>query len=429
MALFVLTVLGPAMTDGGPPSGNILRQVIYTGLLIGTMWMVGVFRKPSKLLVVPISILAAVAWCWISVSWSLAPAISARRVMLTTMIIWLVFLTVEECGYDRTVKALMIALFALLVLNYAAVIISPHTAIHQAAETEDVGLIGDWRGVLPQKNFTGEFCAFTILFFAFFQRRPSRKNADTPQKKWPTDRIVNYGMRAAVIAASGFFLIMSESKTSIGMAAMALAGGAIYLLLPAKTRMIVVPFAVLAATGAMLYWAGTWIEAVGPFHNPTGFTGRVQIWPHLVAYIQDHPLTGTGYGAFWNIGDESPIYAYSKNWVATVSSGHNGYLEIASQVGIPGLILTVIAAFVMPLYKLLSSTSIAPWRGALLISMIIFCAGHNMTESGLMDRDVIVWVFLLITIALIDIASGTKKPESASRSSRKRRKRALPSFD
>ncbi len=176
----------------------------------------------------------------------------------------------------------------------------------------------------------------------------------------------------------------------------------------------------------MLYWAGTWKEAIGPFAKPTAFTGRVQIWPHLVSYIQDHPLTGTGYGAFWNIGDSSPIYAYSKNWVSTISSGHNGYLDLASQIGLPGLIVAVLAAFVIPLYKLLTSQSLPRWRGALLVSMIVFCAGHNMTESGLFDRDVIVWVFLLITIALTEIA--TRKRSSSSSSSRSRRKRSLPSF-
>jgi len=66
----------------------------------------------------------------------------------------------------------------------------------------------------------------------------------------------------------------------------------------------------------------------------------------------------------------------------------------------------------------------------LLVGMFVFCMGHNMTESGLFDRDVIVWVFLLITLALTEVATGKRLPSSSSKSRpRSRRKRALPSFD
>ncbi|MBA4808589.1 O-antigen ligase family protein [Brevundimonas sp.] len=430
IALFVLVVLGPAMTNGGPPSGNILRQAIFTALLLGTMWAAGVFKKPSKLLSLPIILMAAVAWCWISVAWSDVPMISVRRVLLTTIIIWIVFLAVDDCGYDRTVKTIMVGLAVLLFINFIAVAVSPATAIHHFTAGEDRGLIGDWRGVLPQKNFTGEFCAFTILFFTFAPPKLPRKTQSDTKAKVPRELIVGVAIRTVVVLAAAFFLFKTESKTSMGMAAMGLLGGAMFLFLSPRARMIAVPFAALAGMAVMLFWADSWVESVGPFAKPTAFTGRVQIWPHLISYIRDHPLNGSGYGAFWNIGDESPIFTYSKTWVTTIASGHNGYLDLAAQVGIPGLILAVVAAFVMPLYKLLSSQSVSRWRGALLIGMIIFCVGHNMTESGLFDRDVIVWAFLLITLALTEVATGKRLPSSSSKSRpRSRRKRALPSFD
>ncbi|OGN51213.1 MAG: hypothetical protein A2352_03050 [Caulobacterales bacterium RIFOXYB1_FULL_67_16] len=430
LALFVLVVLGPAMTNGGPPTGNVVRQAIFTALLLGAVWAAGAFKQPLKLLKLPVLFLATIAWCWISVSWSIVPMISLRRILLTTIVIWTVFLVVEDCGYDRTVKVVMAALFGLLLINYAAVVVSPETAIHHLVPGEDKGLVGDWRGVLPQKNFAGAFCAFTILFFAFSPSRSWRYSLADLKKKIPRELIISLAIRAVTIAAAAFFLFKTESKTSMGMAAMGLLAGAIFIFLPQRARMIAVPFVALSSLAAMLFWAESWRESVGPFSKPTDFTGRVQIWPHLVSYIQDHPLTGTGYGAFWNIGDESPIFEYSKTWVATLASGHNGYLDLAAQVGLPGLLLAVMAAFVVPFYKLLTSSTVSPWRGALLVGMLVFCAGHNMTESGLFERDVIVWVFLLITVALAEIA--TRPPSAAARTgsrSRSRRKRALPSFD
>jgi len=45
----------------------------------------------------------------------------------------------------------------------------------------------------------------------------------------------------------------------------------------------------------------------------------------------------------------------------------------------------------------------APYNQAVKANGLVFCAGHNMTESSLLDRDAIVQVFLMFTIALIHL--------------------------
>jgi len=387
LVLMVLVLIAPIMTAEGPADGggNTARQIGYGLLFLFTVGAVGAFKRPRRLLAPPISMIIAIGWCWLSLTWALDPSISVRRIILTTLVFWTIFLAVENCGFDRTIKAIMIALTVILIVNYVAILVSPTTAIHQPGESHDSGLVGDWRGVLPQKNFTGAVCALTILIFGFYGQRK------------------DLFWRLPIITAAGFFLAMTESKTSIGMLGLAALVGVLYLASRPQLRLILVPIVAIAGCAAMLYWIGAWDEALGPFSRRDGLTGRVQIWPYLVNYAQDHPFTGAGYGSFWNIGEASPIYAYSKNWVSTLSSGHNGFLDLLVQVGWPGVILAVLATMVIPLWKLLSGENISRARGALLIGIIVFCIGHNMTETSLFERDVIVGVFLIFAVALTNV--------------------------
>jgi O-antigen ligase len=90
----------------------------------------------------------------------------------------------------------------------------------------------------------------------------------------------------------------------------------------------------------------------------------VQIWPILFDFWKDHPLTGSGYGAFWDIRDPQPIYEYMSGypawqaWIADLTSAHNGYIDLLVQTGLPGLVLGVCATLLAPLWKVLTSLTL-----------------------------------------------------------------------
>ncbi|MBW8891112.1 MAG: O-antigen ligase family protein [Burkholderiales bacterium] len=395
--LLTLMVVAPIITAGGPMTGNgnVFRQVTYAILFAATLWAVGILQQWRKLLIVPLSLMLAIGWCWLSVTWAIDPMISFRRLLLTTMIIWTIFLVIDDCGYDRTIKVLMIFLTALLVANYVAIAVSP-SAVHSLADSMDAGLVGDWRGLLPQKNFTGAICALTILIFTF-----------GGQRMW-------LALRIAIIVATAYYLFRTQSKTSMGMLVTALVSGAVALRFKPKYRIALIPVLLIGSIFAMLSSMKWWDEMLGPFQRQDALTGRVQIWPHLFNYAQDHPLTGSGYGSFWNIGENSPVYQYTKNWVSELGNGHNGYIDLLVQIGVPGLVLAVVATIIAPAVRLLSTSVAGRSQLALLIAMLVFCAGHNMTESSLLERDTIIEVFLMFTIALTGVITRrSSKPARA----------------
>jgi exopolysaccharide production protein ExoQ len=266
------------------------------------------------------------------------------------------------------------------------VLLFPDFGIHQANARYDNDLIGDWRGVMQHKNFAGATCALLIPFMIFAGQR------------------VPMAVRAAFIAAALVFLWFSQAKTSIGMAGVGVLAGFVYLRYTPRVRALMIPIALIGLVIGILVYNIYKDPLALVLRDPTAFTGRTVIWQMLLRYIADHPLTGAGYGGFWNIGPDSPVYTYGVQWITDITSGHNGFLDLIAQIGIPGLILVLAATVVWPLLRLMLPNDIPNRRGALIIAVIIFCIAHNGTESSLFDRDSLVNVFLMCAIALIPVA-------------------------
>lgn len=385
-AMLILTVLGPLMTYKPEPftgEGSPLRQICYFIILPIAIFTVQPLKRPQRLLAIPWTLLLALGWCWLSLSWAIEPGIALRRLLLTTIVIWTLFLTVEAIGYQRIINVARVVLVVTLVANFLAVILTPSFGIHQFADLSDPGLVGDWRGVMLQKNFAGAACAFTLIMFILDASHIAR---------W---------LRAIVVVAAIVFLIKSGSKTSMGIAVLGILVGFLYTRYNPAYRSLLIPALLIIGTTIALLLQIYWDVLIAPLSDQGAFTGRTQIWPPLFAFFQDHWFFGAGYGSFWNIGyGDSPIYTYSKGWVTHITQGHNGYLDLLVTIGLPGLLLVIFATILVPVARLLASKTAPRGPGSLVLAMLIFAMGHNFTESSIFDRDAIVQTFLMLAVAL-----------------------------
>ena len=117
-----------------------------------------------------------------------------------------------------------------------------------------------------------------------------------------------------------------------------------------------------------------------------------------------------------------------------ITVGHNGYLDLLVTVGLPGLVIAVFALIIWPIWKLLADQSIKAEEGALISAMLIFCMGHNVTESSLLSRDALVGLFMVLAVAFVCAVGGRKvrSPKNTAagddlmRSLRKRRHASPP---
>lgn len=402
--LLVLMVAGPYMTFKPRPytgEGSPLRQIFYIGIFVLLLFASRATSHPGRIFIIPASMTLALAWFWLSLVWAIEPNIAVRRLFLTTLIIMCTFMAVETGGYRGIVRSMRIFMILVLAVNYIAALGFPTLGTHTAQTIEgfglDPGLIGDWRGVMGQKNFAGALCAFTLLAFIF----------DT--------RAVPGIVRGFMILASTYFLYRSGAKTSLGIIVLALACGGGFLLYSPRQRLLTFFLVAMGAVLGLGIALFNWEHITQVFARPDAFTGRVQIWSVLVGYWQDHWL-GSGFGSFWNIGNDSPVYRYTKegSWVALAAIGHSGYIDLLAQTGLPGLVLAVASTLVIPIVRLLSGLGVDRSRGALLLSFLVFCAGHNLTETSLFDRDSIVEVMLMFTLALIYHETRGARSEAAA---------------
>lgn len=400
--LLFLMVAGPYLTLKTLPytgEGSAVRQIAFTAVYIAAIAAARVGANPHRFLALPLSLGVTLIWFWLSMAWAVDPGVAVRRLILTTLIVMTVFTVVDIVGYKRTLHIFREVMIVILIANFLCVILLPSVGIHAQLDIEGFGLdpdlIGTWKGVLTQKNFAGAICALTIMAFVFDAN---------DIKTW---------IRWAVILGSVFFLYKTHAKTSFGMVILALGAGWAFQWYNPKFRPLLIPglllLGLLVVVLSIVHWSD--IEAV--FSRPDNFTGRVHIWSKLLAYWKDHWLLGSGYGSFWNIGNnKSPLYHYVRetDWVALVAIGHNGYIDLLVQTGLPGLVLVVLSTIIIPFIKLFGAVQVDRAPRALLASFLVFCVGHNLTETSILDRDSIVGILLILTIALIGVVSRRQPP-------------------
>jgi O-antigen ligase len=131
----------------------------------------------------------------------------------------------------------------------------------------------------------------------------------------------------------------------------------------------------LTSVEAVLVWSG---------RDPT-LTGRTLIWQVTWELIQQRPILGFGYGAFWLEGNESAsVLQEAVRWATPTA--HNGYLDLILALGFVGLMLFALSA-VTAILRLLAG--IRDGDRALLLSCcasIAFVLLYNVAESAMLEQ-------------------------------------------
>jgi exopolysaccharide production protein ExoQ len=376
------------ITNLNSGEGNATRQIAYLVMFVATC-AISLKREGFRSLnVLPIPLMAALGWFLLSVTWSLAPDISLRRIVLSFCAILTTFLLVRQLGMDRSVRLLTGFLAVLIAINLISIFILPQ-AVHTQGEL-DQALVGNWRGLYFHKNIAGPMAALSAIAFL---------NQFWVEKK-----------RSALIyfSLAIVFVVGSMSKTSMAILPISIFGA----LLCCKFRsdpikwnnfLRALKFATVFVLLVALVFNGPIIEYL---LDPQRFTGRGTIWRTALEYSGEHLLTGSGFAAFWGIGLQSPVLRNSEiSWLITVAHSHSGYIELLVTTGIIGLALALAATFVHPLSMLNSNRS---RHDFLLYGWIIFSFLLNFTETRLFQMVREDWIVHVLAIALIYQTSAKK---------------------
>lgn len=82
----------------------------------------------------------------------------------------------------------------------------------------------------------------------------------------------------------------------------------------------------------------TLLERIMSIMNPTdtSSTLRLALWESTIAMIMNKPFLGIGWGAYWMVYPDYDFFINNAN--TKIFHAHNMYLNIAAEIGIPGLI-------------------------------------------------------------------------------------------
>ncbi len=131
----------------------------------------------------------------------------------------------------------------------------------------------------------------------------------------------------------------------------------------------------------------------------TSFTGRTDIWTFAVQALQLRLPTGYGFSAFWGSSSIQNL-PEGMEWAEYASHSHNGYLDTALAMGLPGLALLIAVLVIAPLRNFHAAD-----RGGnngplamLLLQLWLFGLYLSSMESFFLERVDPMWFTFLIAV-------------------------------
>jgi putative inorganic carbon (HCO3(-)) transporter len=145
-------------------------------------------------------------------------------------------------------------------------------------------------------------------------------------------------------------LIMTQSRSAyMGIVVGLIALGAF------RKRWILLLLPLIAIVGLLLLWylgAQSILDGLLMLDTTGTANGRFEVWQRAIYMIQDFPYTGIGLNTFPYVGDVMyPYFLLGPD--ARVPHAHNNFLQIAVDLGIPGLVayLALLTTFCLCVWK------------------------------------------------------------------------------
>ncbi len=366
-------------------AGDTLNQIVYISLLAAVLIVAS--RISSSTLYSLFGRTTIATWIWFAatVIWSNDPDLSVRRlgfvivVMITAACVLLLPISLRHLS-------MLLATIAgiTLILCYFGVALLPDRSIHQATDYIEPQLHGDWRGFFGHKNGAGAVMTimiFTGLFVA---------------------RTLSIPLGVSIATGAFVFLVFSHAKSPllifpVVMLVSLLCG--FCRSAACKFVIAVTPFIIFNGIGVLGSYTGLLGDIVPYVLKDPSFTGRTDVWNFAIAHLTSHPLTGSGFFAFWRTDD---VYLSNVHgiWANRASNSHNGMLDLTLTTGIVGLALVMMLLVVNPVRNFHNCLPLDANRelSTYLFKIAMFGLYLNCFESVAFDRGSVVWFFWIFAV-------------------------------
>ena len=367
-------------------NSDLFNQLAY--VVLGTAAIAYLLiHEPMRLrpLMRPVYI-AMIAWLAVSVVTSLDTALSAKRVAYALLVIFLAgALPLLPAHLKRFAELSAAAIITVLALCYAGVLLIPDQAIHQAYDTLEPLLAGDWRGTFAHKNIAGPMMVNFIFFGLFIAR------------------VRSAALGWIIAAAAALFLWFSHAKASTGLLPLVLILS--WIATRVRSRVVCALLVFVPTIALNVFTVGSlYSESIKAadtviLKDPT-FTGRNDIWQFAIDNIHERPWFGHGFGAFW----ETPVTVFQPategSLATTASHAHNAFLDLTLTIGIPGVLIAMLWTLVLPFLDWQRSRAAGADPDLTLLFSRIWMFGiyTGSFESILFERGSAPWFTMLMAM-------------------------------
>lgn len=137
----------------------------------------------------------------------------------------------------------------------------------------------------------------------------------------------------------------------------------------------------------------------GSFDRNTTLTGRIPMWSYLFdAYINQKPVGGYGFNAFWYIKSHQEALQRAAGYPDTIIIADNGFLDILVNTGYVGLILFLIFYVAVWWHSIRFAGKATDITGFFPVILMTYTALANISWSLLFENE---GFFMLVMISVL----------------------------
>lgn len=351
----------------GDPKMQILWSAIYliTFLLTFRQWkqFINVASR-NKLLLLLIGI------ALVSFLWSAAPGVTLRRsIALVGTTLFGVYLATRYSpkellrliAWTFGIGAVLSVIFALALPEYG---IQPYSG----AMT--------WRGIYRHKNLLGRLMGLNAIILLLLA-------TNNPRYRW----LIWSG-----ISLSVGLLLLSQTKGGLVSFVILLILLPIYKALRLNYT-LVLPFLiiVLNIAGIVIMWLVNNLEPLlASIGKDITLSSRTPLWESVIYKIQERPLLGYGYSAFWLGWQGESAYIWQMGWDAP--NAHNGILDVCIDLGLIGLIVFLSGFFITFIRGVRWVRLTKTPEPIFVLIYLTYVLVTSQSESNILTQNDIFWV-------------------------------------
>jgi O-antigen ligase len=324
-------------------------------------------------------------WMFMTVILSLDPGTSIRRFAATVCVaaVTATLMLLPKTQHEL-VRWFGIAALALLAICYLGILLVPNLSMHLATDLQEQALAGNWRGSFGHKNVAAAMMAM-LLFLGIYVVCSGAWLSGT-----------------AIIALASLFLLYSAGKSSLVLCLAVLVLTSLTTVIRSlwlRAAMLLTPLVLLNLLSIGTVMSDGLAEIAKLLPLDASFTGRTDVWTFALQALQSRLLTGYGFEAFWG-GSAVRNLPEGMEWAATAAHSHNGYLDTALAIGLPGLALLVVVLVIAPLRNFHAADR-GGNKGPLAMALLriwLFGLYLSSLESFFLDRADPLWFTFLVAV-------------------------------